>query len=84
MLPLAALAAWCAALDLMVDAAGPSWDYANRTLVYLLFAAVGLWLAGRTRELAVGLAALLGAVAVWALLGKVLPRCLTTTRDRRP
>jgi O-Antigen ligase len=50
-----------------------SWDYADRGLVYLLFAALGLWLAGRTRALAVGLCALLGAVAVWSLLGKVLP-----------
>ena len=50
-----------------------SWDYANRALVYLLFALVGLWLAGRTRALAVGLAVLLAAVAVWSLLGKVIP-----------
>src|SRR5690349_7910717 len=50
-----------------------SWDYADRGLVYLLFAVLGLWLAGRTRELALGLAVLLGALAVWALLGKVLP-----------
>src|SRR5215475_16057369 len=26
-----------------------SWDYANRGLVYLLFAVLGLWLAARTR-----------------------------------
>src|SRR5207245_11089425 len=50
-----------------------SWDYADRGLVYLLFALLGLWLAGRTRELALGLCALLGLVAVWALASKVLP-----------
>ena len=27
-----------------------SWDYADRALVYLLFAALGLWLAARTRD----------------------------------
>ena len=41
--------------------------------LYPLFAALGLWLAPRTRELALGLMALLGAVVVWSLLGKVLP-----------
>ena len=50
-----------------------SWDYADRALVYLLFAALGLWLAARTRELANGLCILLGAVVVWSLAGKVLP-----------
>ena len=42
-------------------------------LLYALFAALGLWAAARTRALAHGLAALLGAVIVWSLLGKVLP-----------
>ena len=42
-------------------------------LLYALFAALGLWLASRTRELALGLMVLLGAVVVWSLLGKVLP-----------
>jgi hypothetical protein len=50
-----------------------SWDYANRTVLYALFVAVGLWAASRTRDLANGLAVLLGAVIVWSLLGKVLP-----------
>ena len=50
-----------------------SWDYANRTLVYLLFAALGLWLVDRRRELALGLVALLAALLLWSLLGKVLP-----------
>ena len=73
LLPLAALAAWCAVSIQWSTLPDGSWDYANRTLVYLLFALVGLWLAGRTRDLAVGLAVLLAAVAVWALLGKVIP-----------
>jgi O-antigen ligase len=73
LLPLAALVAW---LALTIDwSALPdrSWDYADRSLVYLLFAALGLWLAGRTRELAYGLAAILGAVVLWSLGGKVFP-----------
>jgi hypothetical protein len=73
LLPLAGLAAWCGASIWWSTLPDGSWDYANRTLVYLLFALVGLWLAGHTRELAVGLAVLLGGVAVWALLGKVIP-----------
>ena len=73
LLPLAALAAWCGASIWWSTLPDGSWDYANRALVYLLFALVGLWLADRTRELAVGLAVLLAAVAVWALLGKVIP-----------
>ena len=73
LLPLAALAAWCGASIWWSTLPDASWDYANRALVYLLFALVGLWLADRTRELAVGLAVLLAAVAVWALLGKVIP-----------
>ncbi len=73
LLPLAALAVWCAVSISWSTLPDASWDYANRTLVYLLFALVGLWLAGRLPQLAVGLAALLGAVAVWALLGKVVP-----------
>src|SRR5579871_3970850 len=71
--PLGLLAAWCA---VSIDWSGlpdRSWDYANRTLVYALFAAVGLWAAGRTRALARGLAVLLGAVITWSLLGKVFP-----------
>ncbi len=71
--PLAALAAWLAASISWSWLPARSWDYADRALVYLLFALLGLWLAGRTRQFAVGLCVLLGAVAVWALLGKVLP-----------
>jgi len=71
--PLAALVAWLAASISWSWLPARSWDYADRGLVYLLFAVLGLWLAGRTRLLAGGLAVLLAAVALWALLGKVLP-----------
>jgi hypothetical protein len=73
LLPLAALAVWCALSVAWSIEPDRSWDYANRTFVYLAFALVGVQLAGRTRELAVGLAAVLGAVCVWSLAGKALP-----------
>src|SRR3954454_9352225 len=71
--PLAALAVWCAISIAWSGLPDRSWDYANRTLVYALFAALGLWAAGRTRALRDGLAVVLGALIVWSLLGKVLP-----------
>ncbi|HEY8644944.1 MAG TPA: O-antigen ligase family protein [Gaiellaceae bacterium] len=73
LVPLAALAAWLALSISWSALPDRSWDYANRTLVYLLLGVLGLWLAGRTRALALGLMALFGAVIVWSLLGKVLP-----------
>jgi O-antigen ligase len=73
LLPLAALAAWLGLSISWSALPDRSWDYANRTLVYLLLALLGLWLAGRTRALALGLMALFGAVLAWSLLGKVLP-----------
>ncbi|MCW2964337.1 MAG: hypothetical protein JWO17_1589 [Actinomycetia bacterium] len=73
LVPLAGLAAWFALSISWSALPDRSWDYANRTLVYLLFALLGLWLAARTRALALGLMALFGAVLVWSLLGKVLP-----------
>ena len=73
LVPLAALAAWFALSISWSVLPDRSWDYANRTLVYLLFAVLGLWLAGRRRSLALGLMALFGAVLAWSLLGKVLP-----------
>ncbi len=72
-LPLAALAAWCGVTIAWSTMPDRSWDYANRGLLYLLFALVGLTLAGERERLASGLAALLGAVAVWALAGLVFP-----------
>ena len=71
--PLAALAVWCAVSIRWSGLPDRSWDYANRTILYALFAAVGLWAAARTRALARGLALLLGTVIVWSLLGKVFP-----------
>src|SRR5215204_3033507 len=71
--PLVALALWCALSIGWSDLGDRSWDYANRTLVYAAFAALGLFLADRTRELAAGLAAVLGAAVVWSLAGKALP-----------
>jgi O-antigen ligase len=73
LVPLAALVTWLALSISWSALPDRSWDYANRTLVYLLFALLGLWLAGRTRALALGLMALFGAVLAWSLLGKVLP-----------
>jgi O-antigen ligase len=73
LVPLAGLSGWLAVSISWSALPDRSWDYANRALVYLLFAALGLWLAGRTRELALGLMVLLGAVVFWSLLGKVLP-----------
>lgn len=73
LLPLAALAVWCAASIAWSIEADRSWDYANRTFVYLVFALIGTYLAGRIGQLAVGFAALLGAVCVWSLAAKVVP-----------
>lgn len=73
LLPLAALALWCAASVAWSIEPDRSWDYANRTVVYVAFAVVGAFVAGRTRELAAGLAVLLGAVCIWSLAGKVVP-----------
>jgi O-antigen ligase len=71
--PLAALAAWCGVTIVWSTMPDRSWDYANRGLLYLLFALVGLTLAAERERLAYGLAALLAAVAVWALAGLVFP-----------
>jgi hypothetical protein len=71
--PLAALVGWVALSISWSWLPDRSWDYADRGLVYLLFAALGLWLVGHTRELALGLMALFGAVLAWSLLGKILP-----------
>ncbi|HZO96158.1 MAG TPA: O-antigen ligase family protein [Gaiellaceae bacterium] len=73
LLPLAALALWCLASVAWSIEPDRSWDYGNRTLVYFAFALVGAFAAGRTRELALGLAALCGAVCAWSLAGKALP-----------
>src|SRR5713101_6351532 len=48
LVPIAALAAWLALSISWSALPDRSWDYANRTLVYVFFALLGLWLAGRT------------------------------------
>ena len=73
LVPLAALVVWLALTIAWSTLPDRSWDYTNRALLYLVAAALGLYLAGRTRALAHGLAILLAALAVWSLLGKVLP-----------
>ena len=51
-----------------------SWDYTNRGLVYLAFAAVGALLGGiAARRIAYAAAALLGALFVWSLVAKIVP-----------
>ena len=80
LLPFALLVGWLALSIAWSWLPDRSWEYADRGLVYLLFAVLGLWLAGRTRGLALGLGALLGAVAVWALLGKVLPPAMAESQ----
>ncbi len=71
--PLAGLTVWLALSIWWSSMPARSWSYADRTFVYLVFAALGLWLAPRRLELAYGLAALLGAVVLWSLGGKVFP-----------
>src|SRR5262245_55157910 len=73
LVPLALLAGWLGLSIAWSALPDRSWDYANRTFVYVLFATLGLWVSARRQELALGLMALLGAVVVWSLLGKVLP-----------
>jgi hypothetical protein len=73
LLPLAGLVAWLALSIAWSSLPSRSWDYADRGLVYILFAVLGLWLAPHTRLVANGLSLLLAAVVVWSLLGKALP-----------
>jgi len=73
LVPLLALAVWCAVSIAWSWLPDRSWDYANRVLLYALAAAVGLWAADRRHAFANGLAAVLAAVLAWSLLGKVIP-----------
>src|SRR5262249_48233609 len=73
LVPFALLVVWLAASIAWSWLPDRSWNYADRGLVYLLFALLGTWLAGRTPELALGLCVLLGAVVAWALAAKVFP-----------
>jgi hypothetical protein len=70
---LASFVAWEGASIAWSIQPGGSWDYANRGLVYLAFAAAGALLGGvAPRRLAYAAAALLGALFVWALAAKVI------------
>lgn len=73
----AALVCWIGASVVWSAAPDRSWDYFNRSVVYLAFAGIGLVVASldalAPRRVAALLAALLTAVALWALAGKVLP-----------
>jgi len=71
--PLVLVAVWCALSISWSWLPDRSWDYANRALLYALFAALGIWLAPRARLVAGGLAAIVLAVVSWSLLGKVVP-----------
>jgi hypothetical protein len=72
---LAAFVAWNGVSVLWSTRPDRTWDYLNLGLVYLAFAACGVLVGARVRPAAVAaaLAAVLGAVAVWALAGKVFP-----------
>jgi hypothetical protein len=71
---LAAFVLWEAASIAWSIEPSRSWDYANRGLVYLAFAAVGALLGGVVlRRFGYVAAVLLGALFVWALAAKVIP-----------
>jgi hypothetical protein len=74
---LAGLVVWIGLSVLWSVTPDRSWEYFNRGLVYLAFTALGLfiaaWFPGALRVVAGGLAVLLAAVILWALLGKVVP-----------
>ncbi|MGH9919843.1 MAG: hypothetical protein ACRD6W_13390, partial [Nitrososphaerales archaeon] len=71
--PLWLLALWCAISVAWSIEPDRSWSYANRVFVYAVCALVGALLSVSLRSLFYGVSALLGAVCVWALLGKVIP-----------
>jgi O-Antigen ligase len=74
---LAGLVVWIGLSVLWSVTPDRSWEYANRGLVYCAFLAIGLIVGAADRRAvqaaALGLAALLAAVMVWALAGKVIP-----------
>jgi hypothetical protein len=76
LLLLAALVAWVGLTMWWSIAPDRSWAAFDRVLVYGAFAVLGLFAAQvprSARTIAYGLAALLGLVLAWALLGKVVP-----------
>ena len=74
---LAGLVLWTGLSVLWSVAPDRSWEYFNRGVVYLAFAAIGLAIAATVpraiRLVAAGLTLLVSAVIVWALAGKVVP-----------
>lgn len=74
---LAALVVWSGATMAWSIAADRSWAYLDRGLVYLAFAVLGVYVGAivdrPAQTTAAALAALLGGVFCWALLGKVFP-----------
>jgi hypothetical protein len=74
---LGGLVVWCGASIGWSIQPDRSWSYANRGLVYLAFACIGLFVGALVpqapRRVAAGLASVLGAVLAWALLGKIVP-----------
>jgi O-Antigen ligase len=71
--PLGLFAVWCAVSVAWSIEPDRTWAYANRTFVYLAFALIGAYLGRETRRLLYGFSALLGALCVWSLAGKVIP-----------
>jgi len=72
---LAVFAVWQAiTIEWSIEPAA-SWNYANRTLVYLAFASIGLLVGSAMRRtwIAAGLGALLTVVLLAALVAKVIP-----------
>src|SRR4051794_9155532 len=73
---LGGLAVWILATTAWSASPERSWNYANRTLVYLAFAVLGALVAvvvPRTEAIAHVSAVLLGALLGWALLAKCVP-----------
>lgn len=74
---LAALAVWCGFTMLWSVSPDTSWQYTNRTLVYVGFALLGVFAAAYLRNpgvwVARGAALLLALLLGWALLAKCVP-----------
>jgi O-antigen ligase len=74
---LAALAVWCGFTTLWSVSPEDSWQYTNRTVVYVAFALAGALLAGQVPRpaewIARGATVLLAALLGWALLAKCVP-----------
>jgi O-antigen ligase len=68
-----ALAAWCGLSTIWSISPDASWTTTNRTLVYAVFALLGVIVATRRETLAAGAAVLLGALVAWALVVKCIP-----------